>query len=255
MTQYEEDIIGDFTFLSFKTEHDLKHEYFKRCLPKQTLDNLQRNSSPKRKLENGNQSLLNSKRVQKMDERPPYTYNELVKQAISSSHEKRLTLHQIIAYITSTYPYYSNYAHSKIKNGVSTILYKKSNLFHGIKDEFSRSIYWSYDEQTNNAHLMVNEMAQASTETSLLQPIAVADNVQREDSQLIPYSLYAQEIEKYRAEKENLVQVILKINQILSLSVETLADKEADFEYRKLCYEEIISQLRTILNLALVIPM
>ena len=69
-------------------------------------------------------------------------------------------------------------------------------------------------------------MAQASTETSLLQPIAVADNVQREDSQLIPYSLYAQEIEKYRAEKENLVQVILKINQILSLSVETLADKE-----------------------------
>lgn len=42
----------------------------------------------------------------KDDSKPPYSYAQLIVQAISSAHDKQLTLSGIYAYITKNYPYY-----------------------------------------------------------------------------------------------------------------------------------------------------
>ena len=42
----------------------------------------------------------------KDDSKPPYSYAQLIVQAITSAHDKQLTLSGIYAYITKNYPYY-----------------------------------------------------------------------------------------------------------------------------------------------------
>ena len=43
---------------------------------------------------------------QKDEQKPPYSYAQLIVQAITSAHDKQLTLSGIYAYITKNYPYY-----------------------------------------------------------------------------------------------------------------------------------------------------
>lgn len=53
----------------------------------------------------GSESVVNSP-ADGEDCKPPYSYAQLIVQAISSAHDKQLTLSGIYSYITKNYPYY-----------------------------------------------------------------------------------------------------------------------------------------------------
>lgn len=53
----------------------------------------------------GSESVINSP-ADGEDSKPPYSYAQLIVQAISSAHDKQLTLSGIYSYITRHYPYY-----------------------------------------------------------------------------------------------------------------------------------------------------
>lgn len=53
------------------------------------------------------QVVSNSSSNNNKDDKPPYSYATLIAQAITSTDEKRMALHEIYNYITHHYPYYN----------------------------------------------------------------------------------------------------------------------------------------------------
>lgn len=85
--------------------------------------------------------------------KPPYSYASLIAEAISSSHEGRLTLNAIYSYISAKYPYYQ-----KSQQGWQNSIRHNLSLSKAFKkvprSEFEpgKGMFWTIDP--NHAHIL-----------------------------------------------------------------------------------------------------
>ncbi|KYM96762.1 Forkhead box protein K2 [Cyphomyrmex costatus] len=87
----------------------------------------------------------------KDDSKPPYSYAQLIVQAIASAHDKQLTLSGIYSYITKHYPYYR----TADKGWQNSIRHNLSLNRYFIKvprsqEEPGKGSFWKIDPQSEN---------------------------------------------------------------------------------------------------------
>ena len=79
------------------------------------------------------------------ESKPPYSYAQLIVQAITSAPDKQLTLSGIYAYITKNYPYYRN-ADKGWQVSTLLLLYPQIHCIWGLyRSRACRSGCWSVD--------------------------------------------------------------------------------------------------------------
>ncbi|XP_065202162.1 uncharacterized protein LOC135832685 [Planococcus citri] len=89
------------------------------------------------------------------DSRPPYSYSQLIVQAIGSSKEKQLTLNGIYSYITDNYKFYRETDEKGWKNSIRHNLSLNPHFYHvprlPLPNELSRKGgYWRIDPLYEN---------------------------------------------------------------------------------------------------------
>jgi hypothetical protein len=98
----------------------------------------------------GSESVVNSP-ADGEDSKPPYSYAQLIVQAISSAHDKQLTLSGIYSYITKHYPYYRT-ADKGWQNSIRHNL-SLNRYFMKVprtQDEPGKGSFWRIDPNSEN---------------------------------------------------------------------------------------------------------
>ncbi|KAG8191756.1 hypothetical protein JTE90_008819 [Oedothorax gibbosus] len=83
------------------------------------------------------------------DQKPPFSYAQLIVQAISSAHDKQLTLNEIYSYITKNYPFYR----TADRGWQNSIRHNLSLNRHFVKvprpqEEPGKGSFWKIDSQS-----------------------------------------------------------------------------------------------------------
>ncbi|KAI7876519.1 hypothetical protein K492DRAFT_167040 [Lichtheimia hyalospora FSU 10163] len=89
------------------------------------------------------------------DDKPPYSYATLIAQAITSTDEKRMALHEIYNYITHHYPYY-NMAQNGWQNSIrhNLSLNKAFVKVPRNDDEPGKGAFWTIDPKADMQFLL-----------------------------------------------------------------------------------------------------
>ncbi|ORX62797.1 the Dna-binding domain of interleukin enhancer binding factor, partial [Hesseltinella vesiculosa] len=87
------------------------------------------------------------------DEKPPYSYANLIAQAINASNEKRLTLNEIYTYLLQVYPYFRKVTSTGWQNSVrhNLSLNKAFIKMPRRRNDSGKGAFWSIDPELEHS--------------------------------------------------------------------------------------------------------